>query len=65
MFRQLQHDVAVVTAGLEAGGIFVTEAAVIDQLKVRNKEYTRKPGVSALFGVSPVPRVMFANTCVS
>lgn len=49
MFRQLQHDVAVVTAGLEAGGIFVTESAVIDQLKVRNKEYARKPAVGALF----------------
>lgn len=65
MYRQLSFDVASVVASMEAGGMFVTEAAVTDQLK-QKREYSRKPVVSRTFapyfsqfshpdGVPPAP----------
>lgn len=45
MQRQLANDVGAIVASMEAGGLLVTESAVIEQLKVKNREYARKPAV--------------------
>jgi hypothetical protein len=55
MQRQLARDVANAVTTLESTGIVVTDVAVIDQLKIKNREYARKPAVRAcLLSVVPL-----------
>lgn len=48
MQRQLARDVANVVTSLESTGVVITDVAVIDQLKIKNREYARKPAVGEL-----------------
>ena len=57
---RLRFDVRSIVESMGEAGLTVTEAAVLDQLKVKNKEYVRKPAVRAV-GLYQPPLLRFQS----